>query len=244
MSGSLPTARFADLTALAAAAAGDMFLLLEQTLSRQPTVTVALSGGRIAPPLFKHLMRHLASHPPCTQRIHWFWADERLVPPDHPDSNYALAHRLFLEPLGIPPTHRHRVPTELPPLEAARYTDGLLRHCAPVTPQEIPALDLVWLGMGEDGHIASLFPDREVQVPFPTAAYGVVSDAPKPPPLRVTLTWPALTAAKYILVLVAGPGKTSALNRACQGDPQVPLGRLLLARPDTRLYVQDPADNP
>ncbi len=244
MSSFLPTARFADPIALAAAAARDIFQLLQQAITRQPTVTVALSGGRIAPPLFEHLTRHLASHQPYTQRIHWFWADERLVPPDHPDSNYALAHRLLLEPLGIPPTHRHRVPTELPPLEAARNTDALLRSSAPVTPQGIPALDLVWLGMGEDGHIASLFPDREVQVPFPMAAYGVVSNAPKPPPARVTLTWPALTAAKHILVLVAGPGKTSAFNRACQGDPQVPLGRLLIARPETRLYVQDPTDDP
>jgi|DewCreStandDraft_1066081.scaffolds.fasta_scaffold00095_66 6-phosphogluconolactonase len=232
---------FTDATALAAAAAADMVACLQAARVNPCPVTIALSGGRVAMPLFRHLASLLAARPELVRRLHWFWADERAVPPDHTDSNYGLARKHLLEPLHIPPGQQHRIHGELPPMEAAALADVALRDRAETTCGGVPALDVVWLGMGEDGHVASLFPNCRVELPHPSSTYGVVQDAPKPPPVRITLTWHALTAARNILVLVAGPGKATAFQRALQGDTALPLARLLRMRPDTRLYVENDA---
>ena len=89
----------------------------------------------------------------------FFWGDERCVPPNHPDSNYRLADDALLRPLGIGPERLHRIYGELEPAVAARAAEAELRAAGPVPPTEQPVLDLVLLGMGEDGHVASLFPD-------------------------------------------------------------------------------------
>lgn len=232
---------FANAANLAAAAAADIVNRLQTAAATRSSVTLALSGGRIAIPLFHHLSALLAAQPELVRRLHWFWADERAVPPEHPESNFAIARQHLFEPLQIDPGRQHRIRGELPPPEAASLADLALRQQTGATRESPPGLDLVWLGMGEDGHVASLFPNGSVELPYPTSAYGFVRNAPKPPPVRITLTWQALTAANHILVLVAGPGKASALQRALQGDTSLPLGQLLRLRPDSCLYVEDVA---
>ncbi|NGO39618.1 6-phosphogluconolactonase [Limisphaera ngatamarikiensis] len=223
--------------ALARAAARDLAACLRQLTAGSTHVTIALSGGRIALPFFHALTRELKHEPIRLNKVHWFLADERLVPPDNPESNYGCARKHLLDPLNIPPTQHHPIPPLANPEQAARIADENLRRCTAAFKDNVPVLDLVLLGMGEDGHIASLFPNHPIQPPFPDAAYAPVHNAPKPPATRVTLTWQALTAAQRVWVLISGPNKQQALSRSLQQDPEVPLGRLLLLRNDIRLYV-------
>jgi len=234
-------ATFPDAAALAAAVAGEWAARLRHPGTTGSRLAVALSGGRIAVPLFDTLRSHLETETGWRDTVHWFWADERLVPHDDPRSNYRLARLHLLDPLNVPADRRHPVPCARDPVAAARQADEELRQTLGVGQPDVPVLDLVLLGMGEDGHIASLFPGVPVEVPRPHAAFAGVRGAPKPPPDRVTLTWEALAAAQTVWVLVSGPGKGAALQRALEGDDEVPLGRLLQLRSGTRLFVENAA---
>ncbi|GIX50574.1 MAG: 6-phosphogluconolactonase [Limisphaera sp.] len=232
---------FPDAATLAAAVAGELTARLRHLCTVGSRVAVALSGGRIALPLFDALRSNLDKESGWRDTVHWFWADERLLPHDDPQSNYRLARLHLLDPLNVPADRRHPVPCARDPLTAARQADEELRQSLGTGEQNVPVLDLVLLGMGEDGHIASLFPGVPVEVPRPHAAYAGVRRAPKPPPDRVTLTWEALAAAQTVWVLVSGSGKGAALQRALKGDDEVPLGRLLQLRSGTRLFVEKAA---
>lgn len=224
---------------LADAAARQLAYGLVRLSEDQSRVTVALSGGRIAVPFLAALARELRARIADLSPIHWFWADERHVPLDHPDSNYRLARLHLLDPLQVPAACQHPVPTHLPPEEAARQADAALRQHAWRSPGSVPGPDVVVLGMGEDGHVASIFPGVPVELPSPTSAYGVVGRAPKPPPQRLTLTWNALRAAGQVLLLIAGAGKAAAVRRALQGE--LPAGQLLQLQPRTFVYLEDAA---
>jgi 6-phosphogluconolactonase len=145
-------------------------------------------------------------------RVTILFGDERCVPPDDPESNYAMASRELLQ--RIPPATVHRMPGELGPDEAAKFYEGIVERYHP--------LDLVLLGTGTDGHTASLFPGgKELN------ASGLVTGvcrAPKPPPQRVTLTLGALRAARRVLLLIAGARKAQAMVRAMREE--VPAGMI------------------
>jgi 6-phosphogluconolactonase len=183
---------------------------------------VALSGGRIAAQFFNAVVA-LA---PKLEDVHFFWADERCVPPDHPESNYATARKLFFEPLHVPIAHIHRIRGEEDPALAAKLATDELRAVAPNS-----ALDLVFLGMGEDAHVASLFPGAPSQ---PGIYYPVIG--PKPPPQRITLSYDALAAAGEVWVLVSGSGKEAALTRSLTSVGDTPLGRVIKSRGTTRVF--------
>jgi len=234
-------ATFPDAAALATAVASELTARLRHPGPTGSRLAVALPGGRIAVPLFDALRSHLETDTGWRDAVHWFWADERLVPHDDPQSNYRLARLHLLDPLKVPADRRHPVPCARDPVAAARQVDEELRQTLGVGQPDVPVLHLVLLGMGEDGHIASLFPGVPVEVPRPHAAFAGVRGAPKPPPNRVTLTWEALAAAQTVWVLVSGPGKGAALERALKGDAKVPLGRLLQLRSGTRLFVENAA---
>ena len=241
MNSSYDLATFPDAAALATAVASELTARLRHPGPTGSRLAVALPGGRIAVPLFDALRSHLETDTGWRDAVHWFWADERLVPHDDPQSNYRLARLHLLDPLKVPADRRHPVPCARDPVAAARQVDEELRQTLGVGQPDVPVLHLVLLGMGEDGHIASLFPGVPVEVPRPHAAFAGVRGAPKPPPNRVTLTWEALAAAQTVWVLVSGPGKGAALERALKGDAKVPLGRLLQLRSGTRLFVENAA---
>jgi len=153
-------------------------------------------------------------------KVSFVMGDERLVPLENPDSNWGQAARILL--------HRIRSGTKLVPqtqlpLEAsATQYETALRSLA-VNSANVPRLDQVWLGMGEDGHTLSLFPgrpslDEETRLVLP------VADSPKPPPERITLSLMALRGARHCVIMAAGQGKAGMLKRAFDGDRSVPVG--------------------
>jgi 6-phosphogluconolactonase len=153
--------------------------------------------------------------------VHWgrvtiLFGDERCVPPDHPDSNYRMARAALLD--RVSPASVHRMAAELGPDEAADLYDHVVASLAP--------LDVVVLGVGEDGHTASLFPGHPA---LQAGGWAVgVRGAPKPPPDRVSLTLQALRGSRHVIVLATGAGKAGAVARAKRGE--VPSGMIGGAR--------------
>jgi 6-phosphogluconolactonase len=167
-----------------------------------------------------------------------FWADERAVPPDDPESNYGAARSLLLEPAAVPAARVHRMYGESVDLEraAASYAEEIVRVLgAP------PRLDLALLGVGEDGHVASLFPghpalreERRLVVP--------VTDSPKPPARRLTLTLPALTAARRVVVFATGRAKAPIVRAAVDAaDARLPLVRIVRDAPAVTILLDPDA---
>lgn len=176
---------------------------LAQALAGGGRCSFALSGGKTTGPIY----RTLAGMKLPWERVDFYFADERCVPPDHPDSNYLLAEESLLRPLGVKPSQVRRMEGERTDRDAAaRDYEALLP----------PALDVVLLGMGEDGHTASLFPGASSLEEQQRRALAIVG--PKPPPWRLTLTLPVLKGAKRVLFVVAGEGKRDAVRRVMAGE--------------------------
>lgn len=170
---------------------------------------VALSGGSTPRAAYQALASPPFAGAIPWQSLHVFWSDERCVPPDHPDSNYHMARLALLNAVPLPPANVHRIPGELPPEEAAR------RYEADLAARDRP-LDLVLLGLGADGHTASLFP----AAPTPFAgrlALAVYADHLHS--WRVTLTPAAINAAGRVLFLVEGAEKAEAVAATLHGRP-------------------------
>jgi 6-phosphogluconolactonase len=202
---------------------------------------VALSGGRIAKTFFSEIERQAAHMPEdLFEGVHFFWADERCVPPGDPESNYSIAHQLLFEPLGIPTAQIHRLRGEGPePLALQEAVDDIL-NAAPVVRGQ-PVLEMVFLGMGEDGHVASLFPGEQEKVVNDEAVYRAVT-AVKPPPRRMTLGYAAIEAATEVWVMVSGAGKEKALRESLSPTGKTPLARVLQKRPETKVFTDVKAD--
>lgn len=223
---------------LAGAVAGRWLARLEPGRAGQP-FAVALSGGRIAQTFLEAAAQKAGGRDRLWQNVHFFWADERCVPPDHPESNYGLASRALLNLAPVPPRHLHRIRGELDPREAASAAEEELRRVVPAPNSGEPVLDLVFLGMGEDGHVASLFPGEPHAAESDPALYRPVI-ASKPPPSRVTMGYGLLAAAREVWVLVSGPGKTPALLESMRVDGGTPLARLLRLRRGTEIFTDCP----
>jgi 6-phosphogluconolactonase len=171
--------------------------------------------------------------------VHFHWGDERCVPPEHADSNYKLAQTALLDPAGIALEQRHRLRGELPPEEAALLAESELARVTGTASGRVPVLDLVFLGMGEDGHVASLFPGApESVVTSPRWVIPVIG--PKPPPQRLSLTFQVLAAAKEVWVLASGVGKEEALRESLRLGGSTPLAHLLSLRSHTRIMTDLP----
>jgi len=200
---------------------------------------VALSGGRIARQ-FLAVAREIADTDASAarglQQTHFFWADERCVDPADPESNYRLAREALLEPVGVPATLVHRLKGEEDPDRAMQDANEEIARFVPRNSAGLPIFDLVFLGMGEDGHIASLFPGGPISAQHPGPAYAVVV-GPKPPNPRITLTYPVLAAAREVWVLVSGEGKDMSLRNSLEGKAMIPLARLIALRESTRVLV-------
>jgi 6-phosphogluconolactonase len=196
--------------------------------------TIALPGGSVATEAFPRL----AKLPLDWSRVHFFWADERAVPPSDPESNFGLAERLWLKPAAVPETSIHRMPADAVDLDkaAAEYETELTR-----IPGAQGTLDLVVLGMGPDGHIASLFPGHPL---LRENARGVaaITDASKPPPRRLTLTLPVIAAARRVIVAAFGGSKAEALADAVSHESSaLPIAQLLRRAADTLILADEAA---
>lgn len=178
--------------------------------------------------------------------VHFFWADERCVPPDDAESNFRVANDHLFAPLQISPHRVHRIRGELDSRLAAEQAEAeLKRVSARSNPEGFPILDMVFLGMGEDGHTASLFPESPLEQTRASGAVAQTTDArsyvavvgPKPPPKRVSLTYESLRAAESVDVLVSGRGKACTLARVLLAEGAKPMGRVLKERASTVIWT-------
>jgi len=210
---------------------------------------VALSGGRIARAFFLAVTSQARERGLELRWVHFFWGDERCVAPTDPESNFGMARECLLGPLGIPDAQIHRTRGEALPEMAAAQAEAELRAIAPPGQGGQPVLDLVFLGMGEEGHVASLFPGEPEEIAASPAVYRPVT-VPKPPPRRITLGYPAIRAARQVWVLAAGPGKAPALRQSLDPAGNTPLARVLKERrhtcilTDSRIFFQKTRGSP
>jgi len=208
--------------ALAAAAAEAWLDAIAATTAAGKDFTVALSGGRVMRKFLAAATALAAARAMDFRQVQFFWADERCVPPDDPESNFRLANEALLQPAAVPAENIHRLLGEHEPAAAAQAATRQLCHVCGTAAGELPALDLVLLGMGEDGHLASIFPDDAASAADVTAVFLPVYDAPKPPPHRISLGYGALAAARTVWVLASGPGKQTALRQSLAAADTTP----------------------
>jgi len=206
------------------------------------TQTVALSGGRIAKKFYAAIVAQAGARELDFAPVHFFWADERCVPPADAESNYRLALENLFEPLAIPATGIHRILGEEPPDFAATEAEAEICRIAQLNTDGLPELDLVILGLGEDGHVASLFPGAASDVIENHHAYLAIADSPKPPSARVTLSYAAIAAARRVWVLVSGQGKAGALRNSLASSGSTPLTRVIKLRKETCLFTDIETD--
>ena len=200
--------------ALAEEAAKRFTALAAKAWDEHRSFTVALAGGSTP----KALYLVLASDPYRTQvdwsKIEFFFGDERGVPPDHPDSNYRLANESLFRPAGVVSGRIHRMKGEMENFSAA--AELYARELQVLASDDFPRFDLVLLGLGTDGHTASLFPHSQA-LRERTRWVLPILDAPKPPRRRLTLTMPVLNAARQVIFLVSGEKKAKAVREVLQG---------------------------
>ena len=209
--------RFPDAEAVSRAAGQDLVELARAAIAERGRFCVALSGGSTP-----RRMYEILGEAPRWARIDWrrvefFWGDERAVPPDHPDSNYGVAATVLLRKLDVPAERIHRIRGELPDVDeaAALYQDELARVFATPVEGLPPIFDLILLGMGADGHTASLFPYSQALTE--RRRWVVGNTVPKLGQSRVTMTFPILNRAAEVRLLVTGADKTGALKEALAG---------------------------
>jgi len=204
-----------DLDALSQAAARLFAETSSEAITRRGHFLVALSGGSTPARLYGLLANAPYDKQVDWPRLHVFWGDERCVPPDDSGSNYRQAQDGLLSRVPIPQQNIHRVRGELAPAEAAReYAVTLVEFPSP--PLTYPRFDLVLLGMGEDGHTASLFPGSEVDLPSITEP--VTAHYQGRPANRVTLTPRILNAARRVAFLVSGESKSATVANVLKGS--------------------------
>lgn len=209
---------YPTLDELQAAAAERMAGVLAAIVEERGRALVALSGGSGPPGVFRRLC-----DAPLRERVPWgqlslIWADERLVPFDHPDSNYRLARLTLLDHVPVPSEQIYPVATYYGLARAAEVYD---QQVAALLAAHDGRIGLALLGMGPDGHTASLFPGFPQLDAPPEALALPVDGSPKPPPARVTLSAHALNRAEHVLFLVAGADKAPKVRAALRGpyDP-------------------------
>lgn len=208
---------YPDLAALEDAVAKHFLLATNQAVQQRGQALIALSGGSTPLGLF-HLLGSDAYRAtlPWTQ-IHFFWVDERCVPPQDKESNYGQFKRNVLDPLRIASQQVHAIDGNLPAEEAAHNYEKMLRTLAE-DGQELPRFDWVLLGMGQDGHTASLFPGQSTALMDEQAVMAVTAQYEDRPSERVTLTPRILNLARQVVFMVSGAQKAERLQDVLQGE--------------------------
>jgi 6-phosphogluconolactonase len=227
-----------DAETVAARAGAVIVRALSRARQERGVAHLALSGGTTP----KRTYELLAAEPAALDGGEIWFADERCVAPDHRDSNYLLAESALLTPAAVSSTRVHRMRGELgPEAGAASYASELLGGL----PAEhgIPVLDLIVLGIGPDGHVASLFPGAATLDAGADEICLGVADSPKPPPERITLSLAVLRAARACLLLATGAGKADAVS-AMLGEPSRHVPASLLRRERLTAIVDDAAAPP
>jgi 6-phosphogluconolactonase len=226
---------FPDKGALDAFMLDEWSALCRNALDHRGRFMVALSGGRT--PISFYARLSFSGRDLPWEQTHIFLADERCVPLDHPDSNYRLIEINLIRHVPIPPENVHRVPVELEPREAAAGYEKEIRSFFGLEDRQFPELDLVLLGIGEDGHTASLFPDDAAITETRRLAVAVAREAPDHP--RVSLTLPVIDRATSVVFLVSGLNKAPVLKAVLKGGSGLLPAALVRARSGPALFLAD-----
>lgn len=210
-----------DATLLAQAAAARIVTGIADAQAARGSASIVLTGGGIG----GATLRELASSP-ARDAIDWsrldvWWGDERFLPSGHPDRNESQAREALLDKVSLDPSRLHPMPATDGPTgddldgAAARYADELRAAAHPEDHAQVPAFDILLLGVGPDGHVASLFPESPSLYDERTAI--PVRGAPKPPPLRISLSVAAINSARETWLIAAGEEKAGAVRMALEG---------------------------
>ncbi len=186
----------------------------EDAINQNGVFSTALSGGSTPTPLYEFLAQDSSADNLDWNRIHFYWSDERPVPPNHPDSNFRQAYHSLLKPRLIPPENIHRIPGELDPITAAQtYQQEILTKF-----NETPArFNLILLGMGTDGHTASLFPGTKAVTNPQQNEWVTANHVPQHSTWRITFTPGLINAAEQVIFLVTGQSKAETLLNVLEG---------------------------
>ncbi len=212
---------YPDPDALSVAFARRWIELVEQAIAARGQFHVALTGGSTPQRLYERLATAEFAERVDWQQVHIYFGDERCVPPDHPDSNYRMANEALLRHVPIPPAKIHRMQGELPDARASAQSYMEILHAqVPESANGLAQFDLLLLGLGPDGHIASLFPFTAALAERSQLATAVYVD--KLQAWRISLTLPVINNAKQIQMLVAGESKAEIVRRALAQQPETP----------------------
>jgi 6-phosphogluconolactonase len=186
---------------------------------------VSLSGGSTPKALFGLLASDEFRHRVPWSEVAWYWGDERFVPHDHPDSNYRMTREAMLDHAPVPPQNVHPIPTDGPPEDAARRYEATLQtaYGATVLDSARPLFDVTLLGLGPDGHTASLLPGEPV---LEERARWVAAVSHGRPEVRITLTYPAIDSSRHVAFLVTGHEKAAIFRAIRSGDRRAPAARV------------------
>lgn len=220
---------YASLLELSHAAAQFIAALAKTTIKEKGRFTLVLSGGKTPRLLYEQLAQEPFIKWVDWQHTHLFWGDERCVPHDHPDSNFALAFQSLISKVDMPPSNIHRIPAGTRFSKGAAETyEKILRQFFQLTPESdhdscFPSFDLVLLGLGQDGHTASLFPQDAALEERHRWAVAVDGASASPPVPRITLTFPVINEARFVLFLASGSDKREVFQE-------------IVKRPETSAY--------
>ena len=229
----------ADAEAVSERAALEIARRLDSARRERGVAHLALSGGTTPGRAYELLASEMASW----ESIELWFADERCVGPHDEQSNYRLAHNTLLRPADIQPEQVHRMEGELGPEQGAeRYARELNEHVG-TRDGDLPVLDVIVLGIGPDGHVASLFPGAPALDAGEHALCVAVHDSPKPPPERITLSMAVLRAARCCELLATSAAKSDAIS-AMLGEPTRHVPASLLRRSRLSVIVDDAAAPP
>ncbi|HEY1268174.1 MAG TPA: 6-phosphogluconolactonase [Candidatus Binatia bacterium] len=214
----------ADIGDLARRAAVEWMRAADEAIARAGRFAVALSGGNTPRALYTELAGGEFRSRIAWDRVHFFWGDERCVPADHADSNYRMAYEALLARVPVPTANIHRIETERGTEKAAAAYEAVLRDFFSSSPDTFPRFDLILLGIGEEGHTASLFPGSpalEERDRLVTAVY-----VEKLKTDRITFTLPMLNSAAEVAFLVAGKSKAAVVKETLRDGADVPAARV------------------
>lgn len=203
-----------DAPSLASDFASALLSRLETAQREGRVPHVALTGGGIAEAIHQELGRRAVDASVDWERVVFWWGDERFVAPDSEDRNALAARRDFLSPVGVPEAHVHEVPSTT----TADHAEAAAAQYAAELEEHWTEFEVLVLGLGPDGHIASLFPTRD-ELEITDELTSAVHDSPKPPPDRVTLTYPALRRSRAVWFVVSGAEKAPAVAAARSEGP-------------------------
>jgi 6-phosphogluconolactonase len=233
-----------DADVLAESAAARLAVRLLDAQAERGFASVVLTGGGIAARMYQALRASPAREAVDWSRVDFWWGDERFLDAGHPERNETQARAALIDALPVEPERVHPMPAADgpdgpdPEAAAARYAEELAAAARPGTAR-LPHFDVLLLGVGEDGHVASVFPEHPVA--YETRPVCAVRGSPKPPPVRITLTLPAINTAEEVWLIAAGAGKASAVGMALAGGGPVQVPAAGVHGVDRTLWLLDRA---